>query len=76
MDFPAGSVSNLSGKFFSRMGMTVKAVIILLYALKYLVAAAELFIIAYISKRTRSVSKSIVIGLCLFTGPLLIGYLI
>lgn len=76
MDFPAGSVSNLSVSIFSKMGMTVRSVIILLYALKYLVMAAELFIIAYISRRTRSFSKSIIIGLSLFTGPLLIAYLI
>ena len=76
LEYPAQSVSTLSGTVFEKLNMTVRGSIIVLCFLKYLGLAAELFILSAVSKKIRSIGGTMVAGICLLAGPLMLMYVL
>lgn len=76
LNFPAQSVTNLEGSIFEKMGLSIGGSIAFYISLKYLIMIGCMIVICYISKRLRSLNRSLVTSLVIFVGPLLVGYII
>lgn len=76
LEYPAQSVSTLSGTVFEKLNMTVRGSIIVLCFLKYMGLVAELFILSAVSKKIRSIGGTMVAGICLLAGPLMLMYVL
>lgn len=75
-DFPVASLSHLRSSVFASMNFTIKGVIICLHILKYICMCAAMMLISWISKKIRSVSRTMVTSIVLFVGPLMIVYVL
>ncbi|MBO4782764.1 MAG: hypothetical protein J5522_10235 [Lachnospiraceae bacterium] len=76
LEYPAQSVSTLSGTIFEKLNMTVRGSMIVLCFLKYMGLVAELFILSAVSKKIRSIGGTMVAGICLLAGPLMLAYVL
>ena len=76
LSFPAQSVSTLSDTIFERLGFTVGTTLSIILILKYIVLLLQMLILSVISKKVRSLSKTIVYCIVFFVGPLLILYIL
>ena len=76
LEYPAQSVSTLSGTIFEKLNMTVRGSMIVLCFLKYMGLVAELFILSAVSKKIRSIGGTMVAGICLLAGPLMLMYVL
>ena len=74
LSFPAQSVTNLEGTIFEKLGFSIGGSIVFFAMLKYLVMLAGMLLLSLISRRLRNLSRTIVTGLVVFVGPLLIMY--
>ena len=74
LGFPTQSVRNLEGTVFEKLGFSIGGSIAFYAVLKYMFMIAEMLVLSLISKKLRSLSRTIVTGLVVFVGPLLIMY--
>ncbi len=74
--YPASSVMNLADSFPGIGGLPILAVVILFQWLKFLCMSGVMFAISFISRKLRSLSRTMVVALCIFVGPLLIIYVV
>ena len=72
--YPAQSVSNLGNSIFEKLGFSVGGAVIFYMALKYIAMVAEMVLLGIISRKLRSICATIVTGLVVFVGPLLVIY--
>ncbi len=76
LSFPAQSVVNLEGTVFEKLGFNIGGCVLFFQMLKYLVMVFEMLVLSIISKKLRSLSRTMVTGMVVFVGPLLILYVI
>ena len=76
LSYPAQSVINLEGTIFEKLGFSIGGCIAFYMVLKYLIMIAEFFLLSCISRKLRSLSRTIVTGLVIFVGPFLIAYVL
>lgn len=69
-------VMNLADSFPGIGGLPILAVVILFQWLKFLCMSGVMFAISFISRKLRSLSRTMVVALCIFVGPLLIIYVV
>lgn len=76
LSFPAQSVINLEGSVFEKLGFSIGGCIGFNLILKYLIMITEMIVLFFMSKKLRSLSRTLVAGLVVFVGPLLMAYVI
>ena len=76
LSFPAQSVVNLEGTVFEKLGFNIGGCVLFFQMLKYLIMVSEMLVLSIISKKLRSLSRTMVTGMVVFVGPLLILYVI
>ncbi|MBR6474332.1 MAG: hypothetical protein IKS98_02660 [Lachnospiraceae bacterium] len=76
LSFPVQSVSHLEGSVFEKLGFSIGGCVGFFLILKYLIMIAEMIVLHFLSKKLRSLSRTLVVGIVIFVGPLLMVYVI
>ena len=76
LSFPAQSVTNLEGSVFEKLGFSIGGCVAFFLILKYLIMISEMIALHFLSKKLRSLSRTLVVGIVIFVGPLLMVYVI
>ena len=75
-DFPVQSVSGLENTIFAHYGVTVGTAVVFFMITRYLLMIAGMLFLSFISKRLRNISRTLVTGLIILVGPLLVVYVL
>ena len=76
LSFPVQSVNHLEGSVFEKLGFSIGGCVGFFLILKYLIMIAEMIVLHFLSKKLRSLSRTLVVGIVIFVGPLLMVYVI
>ena len=76
LDYPIQSVENLRNSLLSDIKMSIGELLIIINVGKIFLLLSELLVVNVISRKIRSFSRTVVAGLCIFVGPVLMGYLL
>ena len=71
---PAVSLTHLKDSLIAQTGISVRGYLILFYIVRYAIMILEMCIIARVSRRVRSYGRTMIIGICVFGGPLVIAF--